>query len=157
MLAKVKGVQWCSNAAKLHYNELSFSSRENRRKHDFREDQKNSFTVIVSLKGRKVAEITTDTGNNLLFRTSFKHLAKQDLAKCCTFIAELMFWWLSLEKSPCQLVESIPEGILEARQRHTTVSTNLWMHFFYASPYYWLTNPLGSLALLFFGSLDTIT
>lgn len=79
MLAKVKGVQWCSNAAKLHYNELSFSSRENRRKHDFREDQKNSFTVIVSLKGQKVAEITTDTGNNLLFRTSFKHLAKQDL------------------------------------------------------------------------------
>lgn len=30
MLTKVKGVQWCSNAAKLHYNELSFSSRENR-------------------------------------------------------------------------------------------------------------------------------
>lgn len=25
MLAKVKGVQWCSNAAKLHDNELSSS------------------------------------------------------------------------------------------------------------------------------------
>lgn len=49
MLAKVKGVQWCSNAAKLHDNELSssFSPLRIKEKYHLHEDKRNRSRVIV--------------------------------------------------------------------------------------------------------------
>lgn len=58
MLAKVKGVQWCSNAAKLHDNEpsSSFSLRRIKEKYHLHEDKKESLQGYCALRGHTVRQ-----------------------------------------------------------------------------------------------------
>ncbi len=133
MLAKVKGVQWCSNAAKLHDNELSssFSPLRIKEKYHLHEDKRNRSRVIVpseavQLDRNKCTATITCCFNIinvfLLFFRGWTYIWATHSWKICfwswlTKIPKLVVAMITLEKvSIHHLPWSIPQGILRARR-----------------------------------------